>query len=245
MFGDEIAVAKPIPVAINHPCMTFGDLFERATPYDVDEDAVRAALDDRRSSTASATSDGETADGEDGDASGGKSLSSPDCDPSPARVVADADVLAADLLVGGPSREALDALRSHAWTTLVASDPLLDDAEAVIATLSDATLAGDWRETVEMWRAPVTHPAGDHPALGSAYRGAAMQVVSLDPTLTGPRAAAGLRDRLPVSIREPRAFATVFSPENLYPEAVGGVYPGPDRDPRSMRPLGGGRDQHR
>ncbi|WP_418285889.1 DUF7384 family protein [Halorubrum sp. DTA46] len=220
--------------------MTFGDLFERAARYDVDEDAVRAALADRR--------DRDTVGEGEGDATGKSDeglVSSPDREPSPARVVADADVLAADLLVGGAAREALDALRSHGWTTLVASDSLLDDAEAVIASLSDVALAGDWRETVETWREPAAHPTGDHPALGSAYRGAAMQVVSLDPAFTGPRAAAGLRDRLPVSVREPRAFATVFSPAKLYPEAVGGAYPGPDRDPRSMRPLAGDRDRHR
>jgi len=70
-----------------------------------------------------------------------------------------------------------------------------------------------------------------------------MQVVSLDPSLTGPQAAAGLRNRMPVSVREPRAFATVFSPARLYPEAVG-EYPGPDRDPRSMEPVDIGTDRH-
>jgi hypothetical protein len=152
---------------------------------------------------------------------------------SPARVVADADVLAADLLVGGPARDALDVLREHSWTTLVASDALLDDAEAVVADLADPDLARDWRERLAAWREPVSHPAGDHPALASAYRGGAMQVISLDSALTGPRTAAELRDRLPVSVREPRAFATVFSPERLYPEVVGGEYSGPDRDPRA------------
>lgn len=153
-------------------------------------------------------------------------------EPSPARVVADADVLAADLLVGGAARDALDHLRGHSWTTLVASDALLDDVEAVVATLADAELARDWRTRLAAWREPATHPAGDHPALASAYHGGAMQVISLDPALTSPGAAAGLRDRLPVSVREPRAFATVFSPERLYPEVVGGEYPGPDRDTR-------------
>jgi hypothetical protein len=153
-------------------------------------------------------------------------------DPTPARVVADADVLAADLLVGGAARDALDLLRGHSWTTLVASDALLDDAEAVVASLADADLARDWRERVAAWRVPVTHPPGDHPALASAYHGGAMQVISFDPSLTGPGAAAGLRDRMPVSVREPRAFATVFSPERLHPEVVGGEYPGPDRDTR-------------
>ncbi|MYL67364.1 DUF7384 family protein [Halorubrum distributum] len=223
--------------------MTFGDLFERAAALggDLDEADVRRALDDVRS-----TADGNGGDsGGDGDSGGeGNEVTDP-LDPSPARVVADADALAADLLVGGDAREALDALRSHAWTTLVASDPLLDDAEAVIASLSDADLAADWRDAVEAWREPVAQPPGDHPALASAYRGGAMQVVSLDPSLTGPRAAAGLRDRMPVSVREPRAFAAVFDPAKLYPDAVGGEYPGPDRDPRTMDPVRADEDQHR
>jgi len=210
---------------------TFADLFDRVAGHDTDTEAVRAALAERRSASEDGSGDTDTA------RSDTENLPPADRDPSPARVVADADVLAADLLVGGPAREALDALRSHAWTTLVASDPLLDDAEAVIAALADEGLAADWRDAVESWREPVTQPAGDHPALASAYRGGAMQVVSLDPSLTGAQAAAGLRDRMAVSVREPRAFATVFSPAGLYPEAVGGEYPGPDRDPRSMDPV--------
>ena len=207
--------------------MSFDGLFGRAAEYDVDTEAVSAAVAKRRSDSGDETTDTE------GDAD----ISPLDRDPSPARVVADADALAADLLVGGAAREALDVLRAHSWTTLVASDALLDDAEAVIAALADPALAADWRDAVEAWREPVAHPAGDHPALASAYRGAAMQIVSIDPALTGARAAAGLRDRLPVSVREPRAFATVFSAEKLYPETIGGDYPGPDRDPRSMAPV--------
>ncbi len=156
----------------------------------------------------------------------------PSEESSPARVVADADVLAADLLVGGAAREALDALRRHSWTTLVASDALLDDAEAVVASLADASLAADWRGRAEAWREPVSHPADDHPALGSAYRGGAMHVLSFDDRLTGAGAAAGLNARFPVSVREPRAFAALFDPASLYAEMVGGEYPGPDRDPR-------------
>ena len=215
--------------------MTFADLFERAAAFDgdLDEADVRSALDDVRSAS----------DRDDGGAAG-DAVADP-IDPTPARVVADADAFAADLLVGGAARDALDALRSHAWTTLVASDPLLDDAEAVIASLSDADLAADWRAAVEAWREPVAQPPGDHPALASAYRGGAMQVVSLDPSLTGPGAAAGLRDRMPVSVREPRAFAAVFDPAKLYPDAVGGEYPGPDRDPRTMDPIRVDGDQHR
>ncbi|MDB9233378.1 DUF7384 family protein [Halorubrum ezzemoulense] len=223
--------------------MTFGDLFERAAALgsDLDEADVRRALDAVRS-----TADGNGGDsGGDGDSGGeGNEVTDP-LDPSPARVVAGADALAADLLLGGDAREALDALRSHAWTTLVASNPLLDDAEAVIASLAELELAADWRDAVEAWREPVAQPSGDHPALASAYRGGAMQVISLDPSLTGPGAAAGLRDRLPVSVRESRAFATVFDPAKLYPDAVGGEYPGPDRDPRTMAPARTDGDQHR
>jgi hypothetical protein len=153
-------------------------------------------------------------------------------EPSPARVVADADVLAADLLVGGAARAALDCLRRHSWTTLVASDPLLDDAEAVVADLAEPSLAADWRERVGEWRVPVSHPAGDHPALASAARGGAMHVLSFDDRLTSARAGASLRAHLPVSVRHPRAFATLFDPDSLHREVVGGEYPGPDRDPR-------------
>ncbi|ADQ66098.1 hypothetical protein C499_10094 [Halogeometricum borinquense DSM 11551] len=153
-------------------------------------------------------------------------------EPSPARVVADADVLAADLLVGGDARDALDHLRAHSWTTLVASDALLDDAESVIAELTDPELAADWRARVEVWCELVTHPEGDHPALGSAYRGDAMHVLSFDERLTSARAATTLSDRFPVSVREPKAFASLFNAESLYEEVVGGDYDGPDRDPR-------------
>ncbi|MFC6989633.1 hypothetical protein ACFQJD_14675 [Haloplanus sp. GCM10025708] len=153
-------------------------------------------------------------------------------DTSPARVVADADVLAADLLVGGASRDALDALRRHSWTTLVASDSLLDDAEAVIGRLADASLSSDWRERIEAWRDPVAHPDGDHPALASALHGGAMHVLTLDEALTTAQTGAAVRSHAEVSIRHPRAFATLFDAESLYEATEGGDYPGPDRDPR-------------
>ncbi|WP_410766434.1 PIN domain-containing protein [Haloferax sp. DFSO60] len=154
-------------------------------------------------------------------------------DPSPARVVADADVLAADVLVGGASRDALDHLREHSWTTLVASDALLDDAEALIADFADSDLAADWREKIETWVELVSHPESDHPALASAYRGGAMHVLTFDEGLQSARAGAALGGRFPVSIRHPQAFATLFAPESLYLEVESGDYPGPDRDPRA------------
>ena len=149
-----------------------------------------------------------------------------------ARVVADADVLAADLLVGGASREALDLVRGHSWVTLVASEPLLSDAEAVVAELSESSLATDWRDRVEELVETVEHPAGDHPALASALHGDARHVLTLDEALTGAAAGAALRSRVETSVKRPDAFVGLFDPEALYAAVVGGEYPGPDREIR-------------
>lgn len=157
----------------------------------------------------------------------------PETEPSPGRIVADADVLAADLFVDGDARRALDAVRKHSWLTLVASDELLDDAEAVVDSLGDADLAADWRETIEDLREPVDQPAGDHPGLASAYQGGAMHLLSFDERLGSVQAGANLQGRVPLSIRHPKAFATLFDAASLYQEVVGGEYPGPDRDPRA------------
>ncbi|EJN58250.1 PIN domain-containing protein [Halogranum rubrum] len=157
----------------------------------------------------------------------------PETDPSPARIVADADVLAADLFVDGDARRALDIVREHSWLTLVASDHLLDDAEAVVSTLGDADLAAAWRDRIEDLREPVDHPDGDHPGLASAYRGGAMHLLSFDERLGSVQAGANLQGRVPLSVRHPKAFATLFDAESLYKEVVGGDYPGPDRDPRA------------
>ena len=157
----------------------------------------------------------------------------PESPPTPARFVADADVLAADLLADGPAREAVDLARAHSWVTLVASDPLLDDAEAIVATCADATLAADWRETIEALREPVSHPEDDHPALASAYRGDAAHVLSFDDALTSVETGVSIRAYVDVSLREPRAFVSLFDPESMYELTEGGSYPGPDRDPRA------------
>jgi plasmid stabilization system protein ParE len=157
----------------------------------------------------------------------------------PARIVADADVLAADLLVGdsgdasgNAAREAMDAIRSHSWLELVASDDLLDDAEAVIRDLADPDLATAWRERIEALRVEVEHPAGDHPALASAYRGRAAHLLSYDEGLRSAEAGATFGSRLNVSVKTPAGFAALFDAESLYEAVEGGEYPGPDRDPR-------------
>jgi len=153
--------------------------------------------------------------------------------PNPARIVADADVLAADLLVGGDAREALDHVRRHSWVELVASDPLLDQTERLVTQLADADLAADHRERLEAERVAVDQPDGDHPGLASAYQGNAAHLLSYDERLRSAKAGLTLQPRISVSVRPPDAFARLFDPESLYDVVEGGAYPGPDRDPRA------------
>ncbi len=153
--------------------------------------------------------------------------------PNPARVVADADVLAADLLVGGEAREALDHVRRHSWVDLVASDSLLAQTERLVTELADADLAAEHRERLAAERVAVDQPEGDHPALASAYRGEAAHLLSYDERLRSAKTGLTLQPRVSVSIRPPDAFARLFDPESLYEVVEGGEYPGPDRDPRA------------
>lgn len=153
-------------------------------------------------------------------------------EPDPTRVVADADVFAADLLVGGDARAALDHVRRHSWMTLVASDELLDDVEALVASLASADLAADHREKLDAERVRVEHPDEDHPGLASAYRGNAAHLLSFDETLRSARVGVSLSERVDVSVKPPDGFASLFDPERLWPEVGEGAYPGPDRDPR-------------
>ena len=199
---------------------TWGALFKRAAAVGPDEAAVATATE-----------------GEEG--GGAKPPgAAPDAprDPAPTRVVAAPAVFVADLFRDGPARAALDPLRAHSWTTLVASDPLLDAAERAVARLAgdvDPALAADWRTRVEAWHESVVHPPGDDPTLGSAYRGGAMHVLSTDARLTSAAGGTEVRARVETSIREPSAFARLFDAEGLYEHAVGGTYEGPDRDPRA------------
>jgi predicted nucleic acid-binding protein len=155
---------------------------------------------------------------------------------NPARIVADADVLVADLLGGSnvdnPAREAMDEIRSHSWVELVASDHLLDDAEALIRELADEDLAAAWRERIEDLYVEVEHPEGDHPALASAYQGEAAHILSGDENLRSAEASATFGSRLNVSVKTPAGFASLFDAESLYESVEVGEYPGPDRDPR-------------
>ncbi|MFC7231405.1 hypothetical protein ACFQMM_08315 [Saliphagus sp. GCM10025308] len=153
--------------------------------------------------------------------------------PNPARIVADADVLAADLLVGGVARDALDHVRRHSWMDLVASDELLEATKSLVAGLADADLARAHHDRLERECVRVEHPPEDHPALASAYRGNAAHLLSFDERLGSAKAGMTLQPRVAVSVRTPDAFATVFDAESLYEAIEGDTYPGPDQDPRA------------
>lgn len=152
-------------------------------------------------------------------------------DPGPrtTRVVADADVLAADLLVGGSAREALTHVRRHSWMTLLVSDALLEDAVAVIATLADDSLATDWRHRVEREADAVAHPTGDHPGLATAYRGSAGHLLTFDEELTSARTNLSVQSTTALSVRVPDSFARLFDAATLYESIHDEAYPGPDR----------------
>lgn len=154
-------------------------------------------------------------------------------DPDPACFVADADVWAADLLVGGPARAALDLARAHEWITVVASEQLLEDAAAVIESTADRDLAESWRERATALVHTVSHPAGDHPALASAVAGNAAHLLSHDPELVSPQSNVAFQGRVDLSIRTPEAFVNLFDPASMYETVEGGDYPGPDTDPRA------------
>lgn len=151
----------------------------------------------------------------------------------PVRIAADADVLAADLLVDGDARAALDHLRRHSWLSLVATEQLLGDAEAVIAALADEALAADWRERVERRCHLVEQPPDDHPGLAAAYNGDAEHLLTYDDGLASARTNQALQSHAALSIRSPDSFARLFDPAPLYEDRFGEPYPGPDTDPRS------------
>lgn len=153
-------------------------------------------------------------------------------DPDPTRIVADVDVLAADVLIGGPARKALDILRSHSWLTLVATEQLLAETETIISEFTTDDVALAWRAKVEELAHVVDQPPDDHPALAAAYHGNAAQILSFDENLRSARTGAMLKPHVTTSIRSPDAFLVIFDPEGVYPAVVGGEYPGPDRNPR-------------
>lgn len=196
--------------------MSWAGLFERATAYATTAQAIQR----KRSAVRDVEPTAGNTDNDEGTPESGF------------RIVADADVLAADLLVGDGARDALDYVRRHSWVHLVASDHLLAQARALIGEFAPSELAEEWYTTVADDRLRVEHPPEDHPALASAYRGDANHLLTLDGELTGAGANLSLQSHMSVSIRTPDAFAMLFDPEPVYESEFEAPYPGPDRDLR-------------
>ncbi len=152
--------------------------------------------------------------------------------PDPTRVVADADVLLADLFGDSAARDALDRIRAHSWFDLVASPLLVADTVQAITHLADADLAKEWESLARDRFEMVDHPPEDHPALAAAYHGSAGHLLTFDDDLRSANTGLAMRSVMPLSIRSPEAFLATVDPAALYEAYVGKTYPGPDRDPR-------------
>lgn len=144
------------------------------------------------------------------------------------RLVADADVLAAELFIDGPAREVLDLIRTHTWLELVASERLLTETTEVIRRLGDASLAAMWRAEIEPTVTLVDHPSRDHPALASAYAAEAAHLLTYDTQLTSTSTGVAMRRAMPISVRTPDAFLAVVDIASLYEATFDEEYPGPD-----------------
>lgn len=210
--------------------MSWSDLFDAATVYDRTESDIRTALK-RQRQTHSGSSNEET-----------KSDRSPvaksdetelTADPM-TRVVADAGVLASDILLDGSARAAMDLVRSHDWLGILASEPLLADGAAILRDLTDDSITKQWHDEIRSLVTAMEHPEGDHPAIATAAAGDARHVLSLDPELQSAETGVAIRRNATVetSVRSPAAFVRLFDPADIYEAVYGSSYPGPDQDPR-------------
>ena len=154
--------------------------------------------------------------------------------PDPRCIVADVDVLVADLFIGKASREALDILRAHDWLTLIATDELITEATVIIEELSSAELASQWESRFRREAVVVEPVLQGNAALVAAAAGNAATVLSLDERLQSSAAGTAIRSHLATSVKSPHAFNRLLDPEQYYVATGGepGGYTGPDRDPR-------------
>ena len=152
--------------------------------------------------------------------------------PAPNRIVADIDVLAADLFCDGSARKSLDVIRSHSWITLIATAALLDEAQLLIESVASSALAADWRSRITETAHIVEPTASGHPALVAAHTGNAATLLTFNESLQSAQAGASLRAAVSTSIKSPEAFTLLVEPAQLYETLFGDTYPGPDTDPR-------------
>lgn len=135
--------------------------------------------------------------------------------PDPTRIVADSDVLAADLLVGGSARKALDMIRTHEFLSLITTDTILLETQRIIEALADADLAEDWGSRARVEFTVIKPSGGGHPAFEAAATSNAATVLSLDERLQSMRAGVAIRDHVATSVKSPQAFVAMVDPKAL------------------------------
>ena len=129
------------------------------------------------------------------------------------RVVVDSGVLAGDVKKEKSAKIVMEIIRRSPWIVIIASIPLLDEAQKVIETELGGELAKKWREDIESMCEIVDHSEGDHPALASAYVGNAQHIISGDEMLTNAKAGVAIRTKIETSVKRPDAFVKLF--ENI------------------------------
>lgn len=129
------------------------------------------------------------------------------------RVVVDSGVLAGDVKKEKSAKIVMEIIRRSPWIVIIASIPLLDEAQTVIETDFGEELAKKWREDIESMCEIVDHLEGDHPALASAYVGNAQHIISGDEMLTNAKAGVAIRTKIETSVKRPDAFVKLF--ENI------------------------------
>jgi hypothetical protein len=148
-------------------------------------------------------------------------------DRSIARVALDLRVVVDDLCGVGASHEVGERLRAHGWIEPVIAASTAARIRGALATTVGAAAAAAWAATTERMHI-ISVPAGDHPALGAAYRGGARHLVTEDPAVLTPEAGATLGPRVGLSARPPGAFLQLYDPADAYAALFDDAYPGPD-----------------
>ncbi len=135
--------------------------------------------------------------------------------PDPTCIVADVDVLAADLFIDGFAREALSMIRETPALSLVLTDTLIDQTVAVIEHFGDTELADTWEHRVRTDFETVEPVLAGHPGLVAAAAASAGTLLSHDERLQRARAGVAIRARVATSVKSPRAFVSIVDPSTL------------------------------
>lgn len=129
--------------------------------------------------------------------------------PDPMRVVADVDVLAADVFLDGSARAAVSLIRESPDLTLVVTDDLLTEARDLIADFTDDSVAAAWERCARTDFHVVDPSSSGHPALVAAEAGDAATVLTHDEQFQTASAGVAIRTYVETSVKSPEAFVAL------------------------------------